>query len=306
MTIYLDIVILENLIMNYIILYVTGTINKVEMHIWKLLLSSMLGSAYAVITYLSIVQGYLGFIFKILLSIAMIHIAFQPNHYKTMGKHIVLFYLVSFALGGCAFFLLYYIKPQNILMKNGVFIGTYPIKIAILGGLLGAIVITIAFNIRKGKIRRKDMFCEIEICFKKHSIKVKAMLDTGNLLREPITGTPVIVVEKEEIKQLLSEEMLKNLSNLLQGKEADPMDPEHISRFRVIPFSSLGRQNGMLLGFRPDDVFLYWEEQKILKRNVMIGIYEKSLTKNGAYTALIGLDLIEGGKENESIASIKV
>lgn len=122
MTIYLDIVVLENIIMNYIILYATGVINKVKIHMGRLLLSSILGSSYAVIAYLSIVQGYLGIILKLFLSIAMIYIAFRPSHYKAMGKCLILFYLTSFALGGCAFFLLYYIRPQNILMKNGVFV----------------------------------------------------------------------------------------------------------------------------------------------------------------------------------------
>jgi len=306
MTIYLDIVILENIIMNYIILYATGIINKNDISIRMILLSSILGSAYAVITYLSLIQGVLNTILKVLLSIAMVYIAFRPRNYKLMCKNLLLFYLTSFALGGCAFFLLYYIRPQDILMRNGVLVGTYPIKIAILGGIIGSIIITVAFKIRKGKISKEDMFYDIEVFFEEKNIKVKAMLDTGNLLKDPITGIPVIIVEKNEMIEILSEKIINSLDEILQGNNSDFIESEYVSRFRVIPFSSLGKQNGMLLGFRPDKVSIHLEEKMVEKTNTIIGIYEKALTKNGVYTALIGLDLIEGGKINESVRSVKV
>ena len=53
------------------------------------------------------------------LSIAMIYIAFVPSNLKNLFKYIVIFYLTSFVFGGCAFALLYYIKPQEILYNNG-------------------------------------------------------------------------------------------------------------------------------------------------------------------------------------------
>lgn len=165
--------------------------------------------------------------------------------------------------------------------------GTYPITTALLGGILGAIVITIAFKIRKARISKQDIFCEVEVFLKEQRIQVKAMLDTGNLLKEPMTGMPVIVIEKNQMEKLLPEKVLTFFAEIMQGKEYPILESEYVSRMRLIPFSSIGKQNGMLLGFRPDQVVICWEEQKITKKNVMIGIYEKSLTKNGAYTALI-------------------
>ena len=40
--------------------------------------------------------------------------------------------------------------------------------------------------------------------------------------------------------------------------------------------------------------------------NVIIGIYDKSFTKNNMYSAILGLDILEGGKTNECIADIKI
>ena len=71
----------------------------------------------------------------------MVYIALNPKELKKLAKQLVIFYLTSFVFGGCAFALLYFVKPQDVLMKNGVYIGTYPIKIALLGGLVGFIIL---------------------------------------------------------------------------------------------------------------------------------------------------------------------
>ena len=67
---------------------------------------------------------------------------------------------------------------------------------------------------------------------------------------------------------------------------------EYISRLKVIPFSSLGKQNGMLLGIRADKIEIEQDDDIKNIDKVTIGIYDKSLTKRGEYRALIGLDLI--------------
>lgn len=133
MTIYLDIVFAENIIMNYIILFATGLICKEKVKQMRIIISSIIGSIYSVAYYITEITLYVTIIAKILLSIAMIYIAFGSKNWKKTFKSLTIFYLTSFAFGGCAFAILYYIKPQNILYQNGNLIGTYPIKIAILG-----------------------------------------------------------------------------------------------------------------------------------------------------------------------------
>ena len=106
--------------------------------------------------------------------------------------------------GGCAFALLYFIKPQEILIRNGTYVGTYPLKIAILGGIVGFTITAIAFHFAKRRFTKKDMYCNITIYFKEKSITTTALLDTGNMLKDPITSMPVIVVEKEILKNTFS------------------------------------------------------------------------------------------------------
>ena len=295
MTIYIDIVLIENLIMNYIILFTTAVVLKIQVNHIRLILASLLGAGYSIIAYMGIIKVYSSIILKIILSVLIIYIAFNPQNIKKMCKDLLLFYLVSFVFGGAAFALIYIIKPQNILMKNGLFLGTYTLKTVMLGAVVAFCIIIGAFAIIKNKISKKDMFCEIEILINQKKIKTKAMIDTGNMLKEPITNVPVIVVEHILLYSCMPKEILNNLKEIMGGDFKNiPCDiqEKYISKLKLIPFSSLGKQNGMLIGIRPEYVKVITDEQEKINKNVIIGIYEKSLTKKGEYQALIGIELL--------------
>ena len=295
MTIYIDIVLIENLIMNYIILFTTAVVLKIKVNHIRLILASLLGAGYSIIAYMGIIKVYSSIILKIILSVLIIYIAFNPQNIKKMCKDLLLFYLVSFVFGGAAFALIYIIKPQNILMKNGLFLGTYPLKTVMLGAVVAFCIIIGAFAIIKNKISKKDMFCEIEILINQKKIKTKAMIDTGNMLKEPITNVPVIVVEHILLYSCMPKEILNNLKEIMGGDFKNiPCDiqEKYISKLKLIPFSSLGKQNGMLIGIRPEYVKVITDEQEKINKNVIIGIYEKLLTKKGEYQALIGIELL--------------
>ena len=295
MTIYIDIVLIENLIMNYIILFTTAVVLKIKVNHIRLILASLLGAGYSIIAYMGIIKVYSSIILKIILSVLIIYIAFNPQNIKKMCKDLLLFYLVSFVFGGAAFALIYIIKPQNILMKNGLFLGTYTLKTVMLGAVVAFCIIIGAFAIIKNKISKKDMFCEIEILINQKKIKTKAMIDTGNMLKEPITNVPVIVVEHILLYSCMPKEILNNLKEIMGGDFKNiPCDiqEKYISKLKLIPFSSLGKQNVMLIGIRPEYVKVITDEQEKINKNVIIGIYEKSLTKKGEYQALIGIELL--------------
>ena len=136
MTIYLDVVLIENLCMNYIILFATGYLLKIKIKHVNLIISATFGGIYSILAYMEILEIYSNFFLKIILSIVMVYLAYKAKNIKQLAKQLIFFYLTSFVFGGCAFALLYFVKPQEILMKNGVLIGTYPLKIAILGGIV--------------------------------------------------------------------------------------------------------------------------------------------------------------------------
>ena len=295
MTIYIDIVLLENIIMNYIILFATAIVLKIKKKHIRIFIASLLGAVYSIIEYIGILKLYSSIVMKILLSILIVYIAFNPQNLKKMWKNLMIFYLTSFVFGGAAFALIYVVKPQDILMKNGLFLGTYPLKTVLLGAIVSFLVILVSFKIVKGKISKKDMFCDLKIKINDKIVRVKAMIDTGNCLKEPITNIPVIVLEHTLLYDCIPKEILNNLDNIIGGdlkKIPQETKETYISKFKLIPYSSLGKQNGMLLGIKPEYVKVLTEEnEKII--NAIIGIYNKSLTKRGEYRALIGVECIE-------------
>lgn len=310
MTVYLDIVFVENILMNYIIIFATCVVLKSECKKFRMFIASCVGAVYTVVMYLNIIPIYSNFFMKFILSIAIVYISFKPRSFIRLLKDLVVFYLVSFAFGGCVFALMYFFKPQMAEIRNGVFVGSYPIKVALVGALIAFVIVQISFKLVKSKLCKKDVIYKVQLIIEDKAIDIQALLDTGNLLKDPITGFPVIIVERTCLTTVISEKILNNIDKILGGDIDDlTKDVEFnqtISRFRMIPFSSLGKQNGLLLGIKVDSVKVILDEKIVEVNNAIIGIYDKSFTKNGAYTAIFGLDMLEGGNQNECFADIKI
>ena len=298
MTFYIDIIFVENIIMNYIILFATGLIIKKDTKHLKLFVSSIIGATYAIMSYISRLEIYTNQITKFLLSIVMIYISYNPNNIKKMLNDIVIFYLTSFCFGGAAYYLLYYISPQHIKNIGGTLIGSYPMKIVILGGILGFFILNIAFNVIKNKVDKTSIFYDIEVFYKEKSVKVKMLLDTGNLLVEPITSFPVIIIEKEKMKEILSQKDLEIIGKGLVNN-FDGLSEDLKLRCRIIPFSSIGKNNGMIIGMKPDYIKIYDDENVKIIKKVIIGIYDKKISRNNKYSGLIGLELLNYQNEKQ-------
>lgn len=244
MTVYLDIIFLENICMNYIIILATGLILKKKISYIRILLSSTLGSIYVLVTYITNFQTLFGITMKILLSIAMVYIAFGSNSIKKQIKELLVFYLSSFAFGGTAFAMIYFIKPQNVMMKNGVYIGTYTLNTILIGGIVGFVLINIVFKIVKRKITKEDMNCQMKIVFDGKFIEVKTMIDTGNMLKDPISQKPVAIVESSLVKQILPSSIIDNIEKILGGEVVNLGEEvsDYMSIFKLIPFSSIRKR----------------------------------------------------------------
>lgn len=276
--------------MNSIIIYATAIILKKDIKILRILCGSIVGATYACIYYISNMEIYSNIFLKILLSLAIVYISFNSKTIKSFLRELLIFYLTSFTFGGVTFALLYFISPGDILFQNGLLVGIYPLKMILVGGLIGFIIIIISFKSIKNKIKKRDMFCNIEITFNKKKVDVKAIIDTGNFLKEPLTGSPVIIVEKEALNKCISAEILEYLQDIVSGKKQVPQ--EYISKICLIPFSALGTKNGLILGIKPDKFVIHYQEKSLGNKNVVIGIYENNLSKSNKYKALVGLDII--------------
>ena len=258
----------------------------------KIILASIIGSLYAIVTY-TIKNWFINSILmKFILSIIMIYIAFETKNYKELIKKTIFFYFTSFAFGGGALAVIYMVNAKKISIQNGIILGKYTLFTIAIGVTLAFIVTIISFKLIKNKISKKDLIRNITIKINNKFIKVKAMIDTGNFLKEPITNIPVIVVEDRLLKNVIDEEILDNIENILGGdlnNISEITKNEYMSKMRVIPFTSLGKQHGMLLGIKAQEVIIEENNETRKLNKVIIGLYNRKLNKKNEYQALIGL-----------------
>ena len=292
MTIYLDIIFLENFILNFIILYAVKFETKAETKIFKIVLASVIGSIYVLISYRSRNTIFFSLFMKIILPIAMLHIAFKTKNIRELIKKMVYFYLTSFVFGGGALALIYIANTGKISIQNGVLYGNYTVLTIMISVIISFSVIILSFKLIKNKVSKKDLICNITIKVNDKEIKVKALIDTGNFLKEPITNTPVIVVEHAIFNGIIPGEILDNIENILGGdlnKISERAKNEYLSKMRIIPFSSLGKQNGMLLGIKAQEAIIEQNEEIKKTDKIIIGLYNKKISKKEEYHALVGL-----------------
>ena len=295
MTIYLDIIFWENFILNFIILIAVSVITKAKRNYIKIITASLIGSVYAIFYYLIRMNLIIEFFMKIFLSFVMVYVSFCPRTFKDCLRKIIIFYLTSFVFGGGAIAIIYMVNSGKVSIQNGIIIGSYSIKTIFIGIMIAFAIIVISFKLIKSKISKKDLLCEIQIKLNNEIIKTIAMIDTGNMLKEPITNIPVIVVEKDILDKAIPETILNNIENILGGdftKISNEIENEYISKLKVIPYMSLGKENGMLLGIKADEASFTDGDGEIKLQKVIIGIYNKKLSKNGKYHALVGINFL--------------
>lgn len=202
----------------------------------------------------------------------------------------LIFYLASFTFGGVTFALLYFINPEKILLENGTLVGTYPLKMILIGGLIGFFIIIISFKSIKNRLSKKDMLCNISIGFEQGKVDINAIIDTGNFLKEPLTGKPVIIVERDALKNVIPVDILDCIEEIISGSKM--IEEKYIPKIRLIPFSALGTENGLLLGIKPENFYINYQGRRVENKDIIVGIYNKKLSKNNKYNALVGLDII--------------
>ena len=289
MVVYADVIFIENLIINFVILYVTVSLKSIKKSYFRILFSSTIGSLYAIIS-IAVKSIFINnFISKLLLSILIIIIIYPTRKIKKLIETLLLFYMISITAGGAAIAISYLIQGYRIRVVNGIPIIDFPILISGIGVIIGISLIIITIKNLKTKISKKDIFYDVDIVIENKSIKVRALLDTGNMLKDPLTNKPVMVATKRSFKKIMPSQILDNINLILGGDRiGEIMNKEISKRIKIIPFNSLGNEHGILIGIKSDKIIVDNCEIK----NVIIGIYEKEFSKTKRYDALIGIDLL--------------
>jgi len=296
--VYLDVLFLENIVMNYLILLMTAKFSKRKTSNLRMFLGALIGAVYVAI--MIIVPGmkvYYSTFAKVLLSLVIVAVAFSPEKIGTFIKTLAIFYVSTFIFAGAAFAFLYF-NQSGGFVRNGIVYVFWQSKwtLLFLSIVLVGIIVRIFWEIWQQKFVKEKLMVQLKIVFESKNIDLNALIDTGNSLHDPLTNMPVVVVEFKAIKGILPDE-IKSIFE--ESKEEDLLSVTNIisgskwfSRFRLIPFTSLGKENGMLIGFKPDYIEIMENEEKKDIKEVIVGIYNRALSKNEKYKALLSPELI--------------
>lgn len=219
MEIYLDLVVLLNFAVDFLLILGTNRISGFPAGGKRAALGAGLGAVYAAGCVIPSF-AFLGNLFWRLAALtAMSVVAFGwGNGALRRG---ILFVFLSMALGGIA-----------LGLGNG---GFWAVILAALGV---ALLCVMGFCGRPGQ----QKYVPVVIVKGTHKIHLTALLDTGNTLRDPVSGRAVLVVDAAVGEKLLGLSPAE-LEHPMQTLEKYPN-----MGLRLIPYHAVGHPTGMLLG----------------------------------------------------------
>ena len=110
----------------------------------------------------------------------------------------------------------------------------------------------------------------MELYFQGGVQKVRGMIDTGNGLRDPVSGLPVSIIDRRTADKLLHGEITVGI--------------------RYIPYQTIGKKEGVLPIFRIDELRIYGEKECHIDAP-LIAISEEEISAGGEYEMILNPNL---------------
>lgn len=286
-TVYIDTLFVLNGFINYLLLLAAARIVDRPFRRFRLILGAALGGLYAVVVFLPTFHLFTSLLGKSLFALLMSLVAVGGRPWPRFWRYVLVFAGVSFALGGCVL-ALGYVTGQG-LMKNGIPVLSIQMPTLLIGTILCYLLLTLVFRrmARHGGTARDIVM--VNIVWASREVNLSALCDTGNTLSDPLSGTPVMVVECDSIRSILPAE-----AAILIDRQA-LRRPEHVltslhemglaGRFRLIPYHAVGIECGFLLAFRPDLVKVGQRVQK----HILVALSPTHVSDGAAYSAVVGI-----------------
>ena len=253
MVIYLDLVVLLNFLVDGLLLM--GT-NRLTGHPpgWKrCVLAGVYGGVYAGICMLP-GGHFLGSLLWRIVSLGVMAVIAYGWNLSALRRGTI-FLLLSMALGG---------------MAMGIGRGNFPSLV------LAAVGVALLCCVGVKSPLGMEKYQRVQLKWKGATICATALIDTGNTLRDPITGECVLVAGMDLGRRLgISREMI-----------CDPITflcKDTLPGARLVPYRAVGKPGGMLLMLRLDEVRL---ADRVI--SPMVAFAPENLGRNDGYQALAG------------------
>ncbi len=291
MIIYADIIFFNNTLMTYALIWSVGYILRYDIEWWRLLIAAVTGTIYTFII-IFLKPGNWSFLWHIILNIItallMIRIAFGNLSRKNFIRAVGYLYLISFLTIGTILSLVYIFGLTPFKNTGNIFLMATGLIIIVLISKQG-------WHIFNKYVTPDVFYVPSIICINDRQVRLNALIDTGNSLTDPLTHEPVIVTEFKSLLPLFPDDLRKKLTEKggMMGLIEILNENGWGNRVRVLPFSDLGQEHGMLTGIRPDRVKFLYKETTFETKKVLIAITDKKLDDEGKYQALINPHLIQ-------------
>lgn len=320
MDVYIDLFILENTLLNLFVIWLTKRIIGKSIPFSRQFFGALLGTCIAVGILMFQVDLIQNAFVKILISGLLVFLVYFPKNLDEFIKIFSCFCFCAMMVAGTMFFLLNGMGGNMVLSNGGEARSEgFSFLILILTLILSWAFIYNLNRLKKELAFKKSCLVTLTIFINEKSVVLPALLDSGNLLREPITRFPVVITELDALKQLLPKEIASffeqnspyNIASIPQINGAGFWS----KKMRIIPFCSVGTEQDFLWGIRPDFIEIASNITRTNSPNVqaassnnnkvhtqrnpyisdvIIGVYKKKLSNNREFQALLSPQLMTG------------
>lgn len=258
----------------------------------RIIISAAFGSAivlFILTPYFSIVSHP---VVKLLFSVFMVLIAFGFKRFRYFFQALLTFYFSTFLLGG-GMLGVHFFMSSDLEIWNGV-VAT---KSTGFGSPISWLFVFISFPLlwyfSKSRIEdieikkvQYEQLVEISISIEEQSITLRGLVDSGNQLYDPITKSPVMILDIARAKGFLPPEIIEKSDGLDSFSHSDKQHPWE-SRLRIIPYRGVGQQHEFLVAIKPDFVMVRQNEEEIFVKKVLVGLSKSTLSSDDEFDCII-------------------
>ena len=228
-----------------------------------------------------------------LTSVAMLYLAFGSRSWRALGREVLVFYGVASAAAGAGALAAGLLGPSASASGAGGWAAALASAVAIAATGVHA-------------VRRMAVLAawkaQLELRFGPHTVTVRALVDTGNRLREPFGQLPVVLVWQRPFLAGLPEPLRALLSGLAGGElsavtRLARVDARWGARVRVVPFRTVGSHRGLLLGLRADSLAVRLPgAARLLHGPAVVALSPTPLAEDGEFDALLPAECLVGAR----------
>lgn len=291
---YVEYIFAENFFIDFILLYITGNLLKKKIVYKRLIAASIIGALYVIIVAYFTKTFIAHFIVKISVSVLMIIVAYDTAGIVTNIRVILCFYIVTLIMVGIIS-ALYYFTDNKLT-----------VYIIILSMFMGFAVLKYIFYEIKIRKEKNDYIRTVNIDINNKTKSLKAFIDTGNELTDPLTRKPVILVNIECLKEILGQDITSEILEFYNNKDRSYvnvfLEKNYKLKMRVIRYNTISDKGELMICIVPNNISILSNDNNIIRADALIGIYPQRISQNNDYDALLFKKVLdwESEKINET------